>query len=185
MLTLLFVLFSIHSQAQNLLLEGHWSQGCQITNDDDVIEMSIDVQSDAFAVQGYAFEEKDCTVPYIYFEENYSVQSFASVNNSPHYNLNLVTKEIAYTPLTDEVARALNEGSFCGLNNWKVKVKTVVTGGNCNDERMKRKGEIYFQSVRLSQDAPTSFYWGLTNHTLDGSSADKRPKLYEALPFKK
>lgn len=186
MLAFLMTLFFLHAQAaQSLLIEGHWTQGCQLTPDDDVIEMSIDVNGDQLRVQGYGFEENGCQVPYIYYEESYSVQSFSQTTAPQTYNLNLETKEIAYTPLTEEVALALNEGSFCGVENWKMKVKTVVTGGRCNDEDLKRKDDIYFQSIRLVPDAPTSFHWGLTNHTLDGSSADKRPQNYEDLPFLK
>jgi hypothetical protein len=145
--------------------------------------MQLQIYGQQLDFQGFGFEDENCKKPYIFYEERYVVKSFSlKSGNSNEYNVNLSTKEISYTPLSDQVARALNEGSFCGLNEWQDHVKTTVTGGACNGDRLRKKEETYFQTLRLAENYIS---WGLLTNTLDGSSELKRPQAYEDLPFKK
>ena len=182
MKSLLFCLsFFIPSLLWASSFDGSWKQDCQVVDDGDLIQVGLNISGDDWTWQGYGFEEANCKTPYIVYEETYSTKEVIATSDH-EYDLNFATKEISYTPLSAEVAEALNEVGFCDIQTWKVNVKTSVTGKHCEDREIRKAGDAYFQKVSL---ADSSLLWGLVSETLDGSTEAKRPSTYESLPFKK
>ena len=160
--------------------DGSWAQDCQVV-DGDVLQIKINVSGSEWIWQGVGFEEANCQKPYLQYEEAYSAKQTKAVNESD-FEIDLMTKEISYTPLSAEVADALNQATLCGLHAWKLNQKTIVTGLNCDDRQIRKVGDMYFQKAKLQSDVLS---WGLVSDANDGSSAAKRPQIFEPLNFKK
>ena len=160
--------------------DGVWTQDCEVI-DGDVLQIKIQVSGNEWIWQGVGFEEARCQKPYLIYAEAYSAKQTKAVNETD-FEVDLVTKEISYTPLSSEVAEALNQSGFCGIHNWKLKIPSIVTGQNCDDRQIRKVGDLYYQRAQLNQNALS---WGLVSAAEDGSAAEKRPKTFEPLLFKK
>lgn len=162
-------------------LQGHWKQDCQIIEGDDVIQVELDVSGDIWKWQGYGFEDEKCKIPYIAYEEVYSAEKVVEIA-SGKFDLDFIANEISYTPLSREVAEALNMARYCEIQDWKDHQKTLVTGRACDDRQLRRAGDRSYQRIKTVEDG---LWWGLYSDSMDGSTPAKRPESYETLMFKR
>lgn len=140
--SLIFLSFFLLGLNSNALV---FEQNCHIVNDEDVLKMALIFTdpnlSDRVTWRTTAFEDENCKTPYIIFD-----RLFQFISNTPSEIL-LISLESSYTPISDEVAEALNMMNYCELNTWQAGQKQVVTGRTCQDYVQLRE----YQQITYSQ----------------------------------
>jgi len=185
---------------------GLWQQDCRLVNDDwiraKLVFTEESVQSGVtnlksnrrpLSQQGrlewvrVGFEEENCQKPYL----EYSLL-FAYLFDNQN-KIDLLVKEAAYTPLTDEVAEALNLVSYCGSRNWKKNHRQVVSGQDCDGFHPPQKEAKLFWILQLSESGSgqmrergggqSQILWGEPRLGSEGESELSRVRNFDDLPY--
>lgn len=173
MKTLAFILISLMTMklwAQELPPQGTFVRPCYAVSD-DILNSEIQISGSAWSTKFTAFEESGCKTAYLVFETLYSIQ-----HQEPHpsgfHKLDLSVQEVSYTPLSDEVAEALNFMTYCGFDNWKKDEKKIVTGLICDEFEAPAKGTILYTIFQISKEA--SLMLGTESKGAEGFSENTR-----------
>lgn len=170
---LVLAAFALNAQAET------YKQSCRVLGDDDYLQFTIESdfnsQSD-FALKITAFEDENCTVPYLQFNQYFKIDS---INNE---QINLKTQKVTYTAVSKEVANALKMMNYCEIKNWKAGLELDVTGKLCDEYQQLDKEEIFHQILKTNSD---SLKFGSTTKTHDGRSEQKRPTSFDELEYVK
>lgn len=147
---------------------GLWKKACQDIDGDYLIE-EMNVEKDSWSESQVAFENADCTSPYIRFERQYAL-----VINSNNRDLTL--QNVFYTPMTAEGAQVLNEIEFCGVSNWKLDVRQSMLNKDCGQGEFFIAGTKLYSIFKLSSDQ--KLFLGEASENFDGSAPSKRHLQY-------
>ena len=165
---LFFTVFSLNSFGRV------YEQGCRVIGEDDYVKYSVItneiIPGKTFTLQITAFEDENCLTPYLQYQQLFQI---AAIDGE---KINFITKEISYTPLSDETSDALNMISYCDANDWKTHAATLVTGKLCNDYQQLHLDQSWFQILKVE---PDGLSMGLTTLKLDGRSDSLRPITYD------
>ena len=104
-----------------------YEQKCKIIGDDDIVQMSLIQDGQTLIHRVTAYEEENCQKQYLIFDRVYLLEK---TNDSALF---LIHQKALYTPLTQEVAKALNLINYCGYRSWLNGQSKDVTGQKCDD----------------------------------------------------
>lgn len=152
-----------------------YTQKCRHLGE-DFVRFAVIVASPALTFKVTAYEDETCEIPYIEYLQYFTIESVNGLN------IDLKTEKVTYSPISEEVASALRQISYCGTANWEVSVETEVTGQNCDGFVQLRRGAYFYQ---LLQQNPRSLGFGVLDKQHDGRSAHKRPVKFDELYFLK
>jgi hypothetical protein len=170
------LLFSLQVSA----LENY-TQACRVIGEDDYVQYQIEAETplrtgSQFNLKLTAFEDENCTIPYLHYNQYFSVEGLQGEN------LNLKTVKVTYTTLSDEVSDALNMIQYCGLKDWKTNSETGVTGQVCDDFPQLKYEQTFFQLFKQDHNA---LWIGLISPQKDGRDESQRPVNWDELGFTK
>lgn len=112
-----------------------YQQDCLITDDGDVLQMSLHFDNSKVIYKATAFEEENCQKPYLIFEREYFIlEKTSNALQTEHLSA-------SYTSLTDEVTEVMNMLNYCSIDHWESSVKTDVTGAYCDPFQQAHKNE--------------------------------------------
>jgi len=171
----LFLFLPFIGQAQ--VLDGTWIKACQQAQD-DFISSELKITQDEWHFLYHGFEELDCQKKYLQFESFLK----ASMQGS---HLDFLVLDVLYTPLTEEVAAALNLISFCGFKNWKMQERKSVLNRICESVDSYRLGQMIYSLLQFRQNPKLSLFIGASTDSSDGSSSEKRHQIYEDSAYEK
>lgn len=157
-----------------LLLTMALTQPCRDI-DGDYLKFSIEI-GQTFNLKATAFEDEKCEIPYLEFNQYFSVAANLG------QNLDLKTEKVTYKILTDEVARALNQIAYCNVSDWKPNDEVNVTGRLCEDFQQRHDNEMYYQIMSLENGL---LKFGKTTSKLDGKSPLTRPVEFDSVNYTK
>jgi hypothetical protein len=170
-LFLLITLQSIWVHASDDLGEQLYWQPCRVINEDDYVQFKVQTDlKNNFSLTITAFENENCTVPYLVIERTFKIQSLENEK------LNLITQKITYTSLSNEVSEALNMGAYCGFKNWKTKVEQNVTGRECDHYQQLKFGQAFYQILKSTS---TQLWLGNDMTEKTGRSEALRPDTFD------
>ncbi len=161
--------FFIFLLAQSVLASGTYAQNCRVIGD-DYLKFEIEIQKIDFVLKITAFEDEDCQVPYLIYNQYFEIDQIQNEN------LNLKTKKVTYTAFSEEVASALRMINYCGFSEWQVRSETEVTGKNCDGFIQLAHGQIFYQLLKLENKV---LKFGLTDENRDGRSFQNRPVQFD------
>ena len=158
-----------------------YKQACRVIGEDDYVQYKIEVatplQTGAqFNLKLTAFEDENCTIPYLHYNQYFSVVNFESEK------LNLKTQKVTYTSLSDEVSEALNLMQYCGVTDWRTNSETGVTGQVCDDYPQLAFGQVLFQIFKQNGH---NLSIGKIGFQKDGRDESQRPDQWDDLEFTK
>ncbi|MEQ1723245.1 MAG: hypothetical protein ABL930_08710 [Pseudobdellovibrio sp.] len=154
-----------------------YKQNCRVIGEDDYLQFTIesDLSSgSSFAFKITAFEDEDCKIAYLHYDQYFKIDSIAGEK------INLKTEKVTYTPLSKEVASALRMINYCNTKNWNAKVAVDVTGQLCDNYQQFAKDEIFFQILK---NESSILKFGTTTKALDGHSEKNRPQDFDELDY--
>jgi len=178
MKSLLFILLLIatyHASAQ--VQNGSYRKGCQVYNDDDYLTTNLDIQHNKWLFTHTAYEDINCEKPYLQYIKYTKVALNGQIANS----INFTYEKVAYRPLTDETATALNLAYWCSKNNWQKDIETEVTGLTCGDFIPPQKGEVLYSIFKIEEK---SLFLGQGSSDFNGSTESRRHQNFEELGYK-
>ncbi len=149
-------------------LIGQWKKACQDIDGDYLLE-EMNVDKNSWSESQVAFENADCTLPYIRFEKQFALV----INNN---NRDLTLQNVFYTSMTAEGAQALNEIEFCGVSDWKLNVRQSMLNKDCGDGEVYQAGTKLYSIFKLSSDQ--KLFLGEASENFDGSAPSKRHLQY-------
>ena len=155
-------------------LDGTWSKACQDV-DGDYVSSSLKISKAQWNVTHWGYEDENCAAKYLQFDLSYSAVM-------TEQNLDLKLADAAYTPMTDEVAEALNEGEFCGFTNWKKNKKTSIIGKECSDVDNYEKNQMVYS---IYKNQTNQLWLGEASASHEGITPDSRHTSLEAIAYKK
>jgi len=123
-----------------------FEQNCKIMGEDDVVQMTVELNTENLLHRVTAFEEENCQKPYLIFDRVYETPE------NQNQVVSLVHLKSMYTPLSIEVARAMNLIKYCGLRTWTMNQSQDVTGKKCDDFQQLSAGEKTELSVTFQPD---------------------------------
>lgn len=153
-----------------------YTQACRVINEDDYVQFKVqsDLQTN-FSLTITAFEDENCKVAYLVIDRSFKIESLENEK------LNLLTENISYTSLSNEVSEALNMAAYCGFKNWKTKIEQNVTGLKCDNYLQLKSGQAFYQLIKTDN----ALLWlGQEIGTKNGRTEATRPDSYD-LPFQK
>lgn len=159
--------------AQTVMASGTFSQNCRVIGD-DYLKFEIEIQKAHLALKVTAFEDEDCEVPYIVFNQYFEIDQLQNEK------INLKTKKVTYTTLSEEVASALRMIGYCGFSQWQVRSETEVTGKDCDGFQQLSHGQIFYQLFKLENKV---LKFGLTDKMRDGRSVQNRPVQFDPVEY--
>lgn len=160
------------------LLEGLWRKPCELIQD-DWVSSELRVQKSQWHFVYWGYEDKACRKKYLQFE-----QILKASLVSP--NLDLQVENILYTPLTQEVAEALNQIAFCNFREWKINQSHSVLDQLCESVDSYRKNQMIYSLFRVFPETTGLFLkLGRPGPETDGSRPEKRHQDYEATAYEK
>ena len=173
---LVSLLFSLQASA----LETY-TQACHVIGEDDYVQYQIEAEmplqaNSQFNLKLTAFEDENCTIPYLHYNQYFSVESFQTEK------LNLKTQKVTYTTLSDEVSEALNMIEYCGFKDWKANSEKAVTGKVCDDYQQLALEQMFFQILKQESNG---IFIGQIGHQKDGRNENQRPVDWDELGFTK
>lgn len=173
-----FIAQAVATSPSPATLDGNYHRPCYVV-ETDTLTTDLSIQNDQWKIQHTAYEDENCTKPYLIYEVVYK---FKSANN---HDLDLTTQEASYTLLSDEVSRALNMTHYCGFTDWTAKVKKVVTGKLCDDFQAPQRGDALYSIFTLNskESAPAEIFLGTPSDTRSGKTPETRYDQVEALPL--
>ena len=157
---------------------GVWNQACQ-DYDGDFVGTSILIEKKSkltWRQAQTAFEEESCATAYLKFEKHYEAGISAAGD------VDLVMKDMTYTPLTAEVTEALNEAEFCGLKNWQVGKSQTIINKDCEEISILASLKNLYTIFKVQND---QLYVGQADEKFDGSSPSKRHLRFQSSAFTK
>ena len=165
--------------SQNLLASVTFMQNCRAIEGDYlqfIIETSDTIlkKNSSFALKITAFEDSNCKIPYLKFNQ------YFIVDNIQKESIDLKTEKVTYTALTEEVTQALRNINFCGLQKWSTSAETDVTGKMCDDFQQLTKADIFYQIIKNENNF---LKFGNTTKSLDGRSHQRRPVQFDNLEY--
>lgn len=122
-------------------LDGNWLKSCE-DQDGDYVSSSLKVNKAQWNFSHVGFEDEECRVKYLQFDRSYT----AVVTDS---KLDLKLVDAVYTPMSDEVAEALNEAEFCGVTSWKKNKKVSIVGKDCSDVDNYLKNQMTYSIYKM------------------------------------
>ena len=133
-------------QLPNISMAQSYDTGCLTADNDDVMNMQLDIINQKFSFTATAYEDNDCHLPYIIFKNEYIT------NSTTADSITLSHTASSYTPLTDEVASALNYIQYCGFIDWKKDSVKTVTGLVCDDYTQLKEDEKVTKKFHQTKD---------------------------------
>ena len=161
--------FFVFLIAQSVLASGIYAQNCRVIGD-DYLKFEIEIQKIDFALKITAFEDEDCQVPYLSYNQYFEIIDLQSEN------LNLKTKKVTYTAFSEEVASALRMINYCGFSEWQLRTETEVAGKNCEGFIQLARGQVFYQLIKLENNV---LKFGLIDENRDGRSVQTRPVQFD------
>jgi hypothetical protein len=160
---------------------GQWTKKCQDI-DGDFITATIQIQNPGkwiWLESELAFEDAACSQLYLKFEK----QSTAVMVGN---NLDLTLQEVAYTPMSKEVADALNEAEFCQIKNWQANKKQSILNKVCADVGNYVSGQKLYSIYKMAEETKLpALFIGAPDEKFDGSTPALRHLRFQAIPFLK
>ena len=133
--------------------------------DDDVLKQELQDEGTMWKHRHVAYEKENCEAAYLYYDNSYKVKQDGN-------KIDLTYVSTAYTPLTAEVAEALNLIRWCGLDGWKKDESQSISGQECGDFKVPPKGQMLYSIYELKNDGkelflgePTISHMGTTPET--------------------
>jgi hypothetical protein len=157
--------------------EEHFQTACY-SIDDDVLKEELNQSGDTWQHRYIAYEKENCEVPYLYFDNSFAVKQDGN-------KLDLTYQDISYTPLSSEVAEALNLSKWCGLTGWKKDEAQNVLSKECGDYKAPKKGQGLYSIYELRKEG-TELALGVESKDHKGDTAETRhDKLSDRVFLKK
>ncbi|MFV3408799.1 hypothetical protein ACNH6C_09350 [Bdellovibrio bacteriovorus] len=143
----------------------------------DALTTHLQVSENQWILTHLAYEEDACKQAYLAFEIQYTTATAGT-------EVDLTVSESSYTPLTEEVAEALNMVKYCDYTDWKRGEKKVVSGYLCDEYKAPNVGDKTYSIFKTEQkDGAELLYIGAASAQGSGKSPSQRHKKYEPLPF--
>lgn len=155
-------------------LKIYWKKGCEQIGE-DYLSSQLYISSEAWLFTDWAFEDPGCQKKYLQFERVFRADLVAG-------DLDLQVKDVLYTPLTEEVAEALNLIGFCGLKNWQTGVSRSVIQRFCESVDNYQQDQMIFSIWKFDNEG---IFVGQATPGFDGSSPDKRHQSLESSAYQK
>nr|BFD63747.1 hypothetical protein BdHM001_24280 [Bdellovibrio sp. HM001] len=175
MIQLLFALTQLAFAAPQQAVT-YYDRPCY-SDDGDVLTTHLQVQDGKWVLTHIAYEEDACKQSYLAFEIQYGVRIDGG-------NVDLTVTESSYTPLTEEVAEALNMVRYCEYTDWRRNEKKVVSGYLCDEYKAPNVGDKTYSIFKTEpKDGQELFYLGTASQESSGKSPLQRHKKFERLPF--
>lgn len=174
-LTILLASTSAPARLTNEILDGVWQQPC-VETDEDVFRKNLEIKNLKWNFSFFGFEEPGCRKPYIKFEK---IVRAAQTFEFGVQNVDLQIQDVIYTPLSKEVADALNLAQFCGFRNWQNQISISVLNRQCDSVANYRVGQIEYGIYSIDKEN-LNLKLGQADGVYDGSSKEKRFKTFEA-----
>ncbi|MNJ99907.1 hypothetical protein D3C87_176880 [compost metagenome] len=154
-----------------------WTTECYST-DEDILQEELFQKDGRWEHTHVAYEEENCQKAYLRFQQ-------VSKARLAGQKLDLTHVETSYTPLSEEVAEALNSVAWCGISHWRQHEKQVVTGLVCGDYKAAQAGDMTYSIFKVSSLSKTVrvFLWGKATPALDGKSEATRFQDLNERPF--
>lgn len=162
------------SQATQDVLQGDWKTDCLILEEDN-LQSQIQIQENIWTSTHTGYEDEKCQKPYLEFHQ---IQKALVHGN----DLDLTTMESSYTPLTKEIAEALNLIRYCGIETWKVGSAQIVNGKECQDFQVPRVGSVLYTTYKLTE---SHLYLGRPGKGKRGQTTEDRLSEYETYFYSK
>jgi len=121
-----------------------WQTPCY-NIEDDVLKEELTDDASNWKHRYIAYEKDKCEAAYLYYDNSYKVKQDGK-------KIDLTYVSTAYTPLTAEVAEALNLIHWCGLEGWKKDESQTVSGQECGDFKVPAKGTMLYSIYELKNE---------------------------------
>ena len=167
-LAITVLLTTLTSQAADYLRPCH-------TVDDDVLQTALQTDGTDWTITYSAFEDSACETPYIHYEIKYSIKTKAQY-------IDMTTKEVSYTVVSDEVSEALNMVGYCGFSDWKANEKRIVTGKICDEFQAPKENEVLYSIFEVNVQT-SELKLGTSSGKYNGKSPDLRHQNFDTPGF--
>ena len=160
-------------------LNGVWEKPCE-NQEGDFISSKLTIKKNQWNVSRWGYEDEKCQQKYIQFDLKFQV-------SAADYEMDMKVVDALYTPKTKEVARALNEAGFCGINNWKKNHAQSVLGLDCSSVVNYQKDQMIYSIFRKDPWPPKRelLWMGEATETYDGRTAEKRHVSFELYAYER
>jgi hypothetical protein len=162
-----------------------WVKPCS-DHDGDFISAKLVKINNQWNFSDWGYEDEPCNMPYIQLDRLYQLKSVGlkSDSDGPQIDetgkMDLQLIDALYTPLTDEVARALNDSGFCGIENWKMNMAVSILGKPCASVDNYQPGQMTYSIWKKTKiDGDVRLWLGESSIPADGSTAEKRHQVFE------
>ncbi len=138
--------------AQSMMASTLFSQSCRNLGEDYLrfrleTESGTFVKNSAVSVKITAFEDEKCQVPYLNYNQYFTVVDFHDGQ------LDLTAEKVTYQALSEEVASALRLIRYCDFSDWQKDIETSVTGKICEDYRQLQKDDTFYQILKIESQS--------------------------------
>lgn len=154
----------------------HFHRACHI-DEGDVLTTDIVETNSMWTITHTAFEEDRCHFPYLVYEVKYATEKHQE-------KIDLTVIETSYTPITEEVAMALNLIRYCGYSDWAKKEKKIVSGYLCDEFKAPNNGDKLFTIFKTEQKNENFvLYIGMPTEGRLGKTSGTRHQSFDKRPF--
>jgi|GEM_PF-6579680 hypothetical protein len=153
-----------------------WQTSCY-NIDDDVLRQELLDEGTSWRHRHIAYEKENCEAAYLFYDIHYKVKQDGA-------KIDLTHIATAYTPLTAEVAEALNLIRWCGLDGWKKDEAQSIAGQECGDFKVPSKGQMLYSIFELKNDGKDLFL-GEATVAKPGTTPENRHEKLSTRAFQK
>ena len=173
------IAFLVFFVAERLFASTLFSQDCRNIGEDYLrfrveTESSTLANNSALAFKITAYEDENCKVPYLNYNQYFTALGLRGEQ------LDLNSEKVTYTALSEEVASALRLIKYCGHSEWLKDAETPVTGEICDDFPQLKKGDHFYQIIRLEY---RRLKLGMTDEKKDGRNVQSRPVQFDEFSY--
>ena len=151
-----------------------WQTSCY-SIDDDVLKQELLDEVTSWRHRHIAYEKENCETAYLYYDIHYKVKQEGT-------KIDLTHVSTAYTPLSAEVAEALNLIRWCGLDGWKKDESQSIAGQECGDFKVPEKGKMLYSIYELKNNGKDLFL-GEGTIARPGTTPENRHDKLSTRPF--